>query len=386
MKKFTKVLSLLLAAILVLGCFAGCGTTGDDQKTPGEATGKAMPAIAKEDLKIGVIHIGNPADGAGYSYAHDKGIVAMQKELGLADSQIVRQNNVADYETAASDKAIETLLDAGCNVIFGTSWGYMTSMKKYAEEYPEVIFSHCSGNTNNGKNMNNYFGKIYQARYLAGIAAGLKTESDKIGYVAAMPVENAEVTGGIDAFALGVKSVNPEAKVYVKVTNTWFDLNLEKTAAVSLLDMGCDVIAQHQDTAQPQLAAQERGKWGVGYNSDMAKEAPDAVLTSVIWNWGVYYTAAVKDIVAGTWKCENYFDGMKEGLVDVTPATANCAPGTAEKIAEAKDKIVSGELEVFAGPIKDNADNEKVAAGDVLSDQIIAKELNWYVDNVVVAE
>lgn len=386
MKKFTKVLSLLLAAILVLGCFAGCGTTGDDQKTPGEATGKAMPAIAKEDLKIGVIHIGNPADGAGYSYAHDKGIVAMQKELGLADSQIVRQNNVADYETAASDKAIETLLDAGCNVIFGTSWGYMTSMKKYAEEYPEVIFSHCSGNTNNGKNMNNYFGKIYQARYLAGIAAGLKTESDKIGYVAAMPVENAEVTGGIDAFALGVKSVNPEAKVYVKVTNTWFDLNLEKTAAVSLLDMGCDVIAQHQDTAQPQLAAQERGKWGVGYNSDMAKEAPDAVLTSVIWNWGVYYTAAVKDIVAGTWKCENYFDGMKEGLVDVTPATANCAPGTAEKIAEAKDKIVSGELEVFAGPIKDNAGNEKVAAGDVLSDRIIAKELNWYVDNVVVAE
>lgn len=385
MKKFVKVLSLVLAAILVIGCFAGCGTKPDADEG-NKTENAAMPAIAKEDLKIGVIHIGNPADGAGYSYAHDTGIVAMQKELGLKDEQIIRQTNISDTDTAATDKAIETLLEAGCNVIFGTSWGYMNSMKKYADENPKVIFSHCSGNINNGKNMNNYFGKIYEARYLAGIAAGMKTETNKIGYVAAQPIENAEVTGGIDAFALGVKSVNPDAKIYVKVTNTWFDLTLEKTAAVALLDMGCDVIAQHQDTTQPQIAAKEKGKWGVGYNSDMSKEVPEAVLTSVVWNWSVYYTKAVKDIIDGTWKCENYFDGMKEGLVDVIEPSALCAEGTAEKIKEAKAKIVSGELQVFAGPIKDNAGNEKVKAGEVLSDEVIAKTINWYVDNVAVAE
>lgn len=386
MKKFVKVLSLALAVILVIGCFAGCGTKTDDSGNKDGTNSAAMPAIAKEDLKIGVIHIGNPADGAGYSYAHDTGIVAMQKELELKDEQIVRQNNVSDTDIAATDKAIETLLEAGCNVIFGTSWGYMSSMEKYAAEYPDVIFSHCSGNKNNGKNMNNYFGKIYEARYLAGIAAGMKTETNKIGYVAAQPIQNAEVTGGIDAFALGVKSVNPDAKIYVKVTNTWFDLTLEKTAAVSLLDMGCDVIAQHQDTTQPQIAAKEKGKWGVGYNSDMSKEVPEAVLTSVVWDWGVYYTKAVKDIVAGTWDCTDYFDGMKEGLVNVVTPSALCADGTAEKIAEAQAKIISGELQVFAGPIKDNAGNEKVKAGEVLSDKVIAKDIDWYVDNVAVAE
>ena len=129
----------------------------------------------------------------------------------------------------------------------------------------------CIRDRNNGKNMNNYFGRIYQARYLAGIAAGMKTQSNKIGYVAAMDVTNSEVTGGINAFAMGVKSVNADARVYVKVTNTWFDVTKEKQAAEALLADGCDVIAQHCDTTAPQLAAQEKGVWGCGYNSDMTE-------------------------------------------------------------------------------------------------------------------
>ena len=343
-----------------------------------------MPAIAKDDIKVGVLHIGDPADGAGYSYAHDSGIVEMQKAIGLRDDQIIRKNNVADDNDTAIETALNELIEAGCNIIFATSWGYMEKVNEAATAHPEIIFSHCSGYMSNDTNFNNYFGQIYQARYLAGIVAGLKTESDKIGYVAAQDNNNPEVTGGIDAFALGVKSVNPDAKIYVKVTNTWFDLQKEKAAAVALLDEGCDVIAQHQDTTQPMVAAQERGAYGIGYNSDMAVQVPDAVLTSVVWHWGVYYTAAVQAAIDGTWTADNYFDGMKEGLLGLTDLTDLCAEGTKEKVDEATQKILNGELQVFAGEIKDNEGNVRVKAGESLDDAYIAGEINWYVDNVVV--
>ena len=188
-----KILAFLLAAVMLFAV-AGCSQDGSDSKTPAgsQASGGAMPAVAKDDLKVGVIHIGEPADGAGYSYAHDQGIVAMQKELGLKDSQIIRKNNIPDTDTSKTQNAIEELVEEGCQVIFGTSFNYMNVMEQMAETYPKVIFSHCSGYKNNGKNMNNYFGRIYQARYLAGIAAGMKTQSNKIGYVAAMDVTNSE--------------------------------------------------------------------------------------------------------------------------------------------------------------------------------------------------
>ena len=157
-------------------------------------------------------------------------------------------------------------------------------MESLAKEYPKVIFCHGTGYKKNDTNFSNYFGRIYQARYLSGIVAGMKTQSNKIGYVAAMGKDNSEVTGGIDAFAMGVYSVNPEAQVFVKVTNSWFAPEMESAAANALLDEGCDVIAQHCDTPNPQTAAEEHGVWGVGYNSDMTKDAPGATLTSVMWD------------------------------------------------------------------------------------------------------
>ncbi len=386
MTKFKKIVALVLALVLVFA-LAACGGTGDKDTTgDGTSTGEKqpMPAIAKDDIKVGVLHIGDPADGAGYSYAHDSGIVEMQKAIGLRDDQIIRKNNVADDNDTAIETALNELIEAGCNIIFATSWGYMEKVNEAAAAHPEIIFSHCSGYMSNDTNFNNYFGQIYQARYLAGIVAGLKTESNKIGYVAAQDNNNPEVTGGIDAFALGVKSVNPDAQIYVKVTNTWFDLQKEKAAAVALLDEGCDVIAQHQDTTQPMVAAQERGAYGIGYNSDMAIQVPDAVLTSVVWHWGVYYTAAVQAAIDGTWTADNYFDGMKEGLLGLTDLTDLCAEGTKEKVDEATQKILSGELQVFAGEIKDNEGNVRVQAGESLDDAYIAGEINWYVDNVVV--
>jgi basic membrane protein A len=371
MQKQKKLISLILVVTMAVALTA-CGGKKNTGKT------------AKSDFKVGVVYIGDPADGAGYTYAHDQGIVAMQKNLGLSNDQIIRKTNVADTDAVATKTAMEECIEEGCKLIFGTSWGYMDTMVQLAKEYPDVIFSHATGYKSNGKNMNNYFGRIYQARYLTGIAAGMKTKTNKIGFVAAMGKDNSEVTGGINAFAMGVESVNPDAKVYVKVTNSWYDPTLEQQAAEALLDMDCDVIAQHADTTAPQLAAQKRGVWGCGYNSDMTKDAPKAHLTAPIWNWGVYYTKTTKAVMDGSWKCENYYGGMDDGLVDISPLSDNCAKGTKEKIAEARKSILDGSNKIFAGEIYDNEGKKVCEKGKVISDADITGKMNWYYKTVVV--
>ncbi|MEA5137164.1 MAG: BMP family ABC transporter substrate-binding protein [Candidatus Fimivivens sp.] len=380
-----KSLAILLAAgMLLLGA---CGSTPASSQaapaTSSEAASSAAPsesapanAIAKDTIKIGVIHISDPAEGSGYTFTHDQGIVGMQKNLGLRDDQIIRKINVSDSDATAIETAMLECIEEGANIIFATSWGYMDTCEALAEEYPDVIFSHGTGYKSNGKNFNNYFGRIYQARYLAGIAAGLKTQSNKIGYVAAWGTANGEVTSGLNAFAMGAYSVNPECEVYVKTTNSWFDPEGEKQAAEALIALGCDVMGQHCDTPNPQLAAEEKGVWGVGYNSDMSKDAPKAVLTSAVWNWSTYYTWAVENVINGTWTGENYYGGLAEGFVDITALSDLCAEGTAEKIEEARKKIVSGEWDVFNGEIEGN-DGQKHTSEHY-------SDVNWYFKNVVV--
>ncbi|MCI5883824.1 MAG: BMP family ABC transporter substrate-binding protein, partial [Eubacterium sp.] len=316
----------------------------------------------------------------------DLGIQGMQQNLGLSDDQIIRKINVDDTDEKATEKAIKECIDEGCNVIFATSWGYMEKVSEMAEKYPDVYFSHGTGYMSNGKNFNNYFGRIYQARYLSGIVAGMNTTANKIGYVAAMDDSNSEVTGGIDAFALGIYSVNPDAKVYVKVTNSWYDPKAEKAAAKKLLNMGCDVITQHCDTSYPQTMAQEKGVYGIGYNSDMSKEAPEACLCSVIWNWSAYYTTAVQSVMDGTWDGSNYYGGMNENLVGITELANFCKEGTVEKVEEAKKKILSGENGVFDGIIETN-DGKKVGKeGKTLDDATITGGINWYFKTVEVVK
>lgn len=175
--------SIALAAMLL----AGCGNGGNnEQPSGGEGTG-----IAVEDVKVGVIHIGDPATGSGYSYTHDQGIVAMKETLGLSDEQIVRKNNIDDADTTAIENAMNECIEEGCNIIFATSWGYMDTCEALAAEYPNVFFSHATGYKSNGTNFNHYFGRIYQARYLSGIVAGMKTETNKIGYVSARAAKTA---------------------------------------------------------------------------------------------------------------------------------------------------------------------------------------------------
>ena len=382
MKKLVSVILAILLVAVAVTCFSSCKSDkGDDL------------------FKVGVIHIGDPADGSGYSYTHDVGIVEMQENLKLKDEQIIRKLNIADDDEAAIRQAIEDCVSEGCNIIFTTSYGYMDTTEALAKEYPNVIFSHGTGYKSNDKNFNNYFGRIYQARYLAGIAAGLKTTTGKIGYVAAYGTELAETCSGINAFALGVQAVNPDAKVYVKSLNSWFDPANETSYAEALIELGCDVIAQHCDTANPQIAAQSKNVFGCGYNSDMTADAPKAHLTAPIWNWGVYYTAAVKAAMDGVWEdFGNYYGSLADGLVDVSPLSENCAANTAEYINLVKALYKEGTWDVFSGvklsfkdgalvktdaDLKDNKGNVIVTAGGAsVEDSVITGTMNYFVEGV----
>ena len=392
MEKVKKCLCLPVILICMV-MLSGCGNsksiddyaTNEGYQQNTEVTGNGK-GIAKENIKVGVLHISDPAEGSGYSYTHDIGIQGMQENLGLSDSQIVRKLNIDDGDAKAVEKALQECVDEGCNVIFTTSWGYMKPTADMAEKYPDVYFSHGTGYMSNGKNFNNYFGRIYQARYLSGIVAGMNTKTNKIGYVAAQDSTNSEVTGGIDAFALGVYSVNPDAVIHVKVTNSWYDPAAEKAATEKLLAMGCDVMSQHCDTPYPQTLAQEKGVYGIGYNSDMSKETPKSCLCSVIWNWSAYYTSAVKSIIDGTWDGSNYYGGMSEGLVEITDLADFCVKVTQEKVDEASSLILSGKFNVFDGVMQTNDGKTVGEAGKTLDDATITGGINWYYKNVVVEE
>lgn len=397
-KRLSGLLALLMCGVLMAGCTGtaaiddyavneGYELKGSSSGSKGASQSKTgTSGIARDKIKVGVVHLSDPAEGSGYTYTHDIGIQGMQQNLGLSDSQIIRKNNVSDTDSDATRKAIKECIDAGCNIIFTTSWGYMQTTAEMAEEYPDVYFSHGTGYMSNGRNFNNYFGRIYQARYLSGIVAGMNTRTNRIGYVAAMGSDSAEVTGGIDAFALGIYSVNPDAKVYVKVTNSWFDPQGEEAAARTLLNMNCDVIAQHCDTVYPQTLAQEKGVYSIGYNSDMSKEAPDACLCSVTWNWSAYYTSAVQSVIDGTWDGSNYYGGMNENLVSITSVASFAAPGTQEKVNEAKQQILAGKNGVFDGVIETNTGATVGTAGKTLDDSTITGGINWYFKTVSVVE
>lgn len=383
-----KTLALGTAVLLLLCLLAACSDTAASSASVAASstpTVKGELAPPNKDIKIGVVYITDPAEGIGYSFAHDKGIRDMQLQLELENHQIVRKINVADADTAAAEKAMRECIDEGCTIIFATSYGYMDACAKLAEEFPDVYFLHCSGSQTNGSNFTHYFGRIYQARYLTGMAAAMKSQSGKLGYVAAMGRENSEVTSGLNAFAMGAYSVDPDCKVLVKVTGSWYDAAAEEAAAQELIDLGCDVIAQHCDTSGPQAVAQANEVWGIGYNSDMSIVAPMATVTSVIWHWGVYYTACVKSILDGSFTAEPYFGGMAEGLVDISPLNPEVvADGTEDALGTVRSQMERGEFMVFEGVLETNEDGVAVGKdGAALPDEDIQTGINWYFKNVV---
>ena len=388
-----KILALVLALAMVLG-LAACGSSSSG----GGSGSQSGSQTSNSDFKVGAIYINKKSDTAGYTYAHHTGITKAMEELGMdPETQLVIVDQVPEDDTQVG-AAVDTLVGEGCSIIFGISFGYLNEMEVKAEEYPDVIFSHATGFKSNDTNFNNYFGRIYQARYLAGIAAGLKsleTGNNNIGYVSAYDTEYAETCSGINGFTLGVQAVNPNATVYVKELGTWTDEVNEYAFAEELIkSYGCGIIAQHCDSAQPQLAAEKAGQFGCGYNSDMTADAPAAHLTAPVWNWDVYYKLAIQTAM----ECESadqfvekmggsaYYGGLTEGMVDVSPLSENCAAGTQDAIDQVKALIASGEWDVFSG-VKLNitvtdgkATIEKVDAPLVTSDRDEVKD-----DQVVVA-
>jgi len=332
----------------------------------------AQPATAK-DLRVGFVYV-SPVGDAGWSYAHNQGRMSVEAMEGVTTSFVESVKEGPD-----SERVIQNMARKGFDIIFATSFGYMDPMLKVSKRFPKTVFMHCSG-YKTSKNMGNYFGRMYQARYLSGMVAGAMTKNNTLGYVAAFPIP--EVIRGINAFTFGAQSVNPAVEVRVVWTKTWYDPATEKEAAKSLLDIGADVIAQHQDSPGPQEAAQEKGVYSVGYNSDMSAFAPKAHLTAPIWNWGPYYVDIVNQVKNGTWKSAAAWPGMDHGIVALAPFGAMVPADIQKKVLAMKADLTAGKTKVFTGPIRDQAGNEKIAASVSASDKELLG-MTWFVKGVI---
>lgn len=351
----------MVLILIIAGVLSSCAKPANDTKD-------------SKSYKVAFIYISPPGD-LGWTYEHDQGRKMLEAHFG---DQIITTyaENIAEDSDAA--RVMRRYAQEGYDMIFATSPGYMDYMYEVAEEFPQIKFAQCAGNRTRD-NMATYFGRIYQPRYLSGIVAGKMTTNGNIGYVATSPTP--EVVRGINAFALGARSVNPDAQVTVEWTNTESDPEKEREAAIALLDAGADIIAQHQDSIEPQKAAQERGALSIGYNSDMRTSVGDTVLTSPVWNWGYYYIDAVQAALDGTWKSHAYWGGMDEDVVQLADFSAKVPQDVRDLVEAAKTQIMTNDR-IFCGPIRDQAGNEIVAAGQCLSD---ADKLNmqFFVEGVI---
>lgn len=352
----------------------GKALEGEDAPTgavaPAEAAAPAEGDASK--LKAAFIYVG-PVGDLGWSYAHDQGRLKMAKELGMETAISEAVSEGPDAERIIRDYA-----QKGYNVIVATSFGYMDSVMNVAKEYPDVTFLHATG-YKTADNVGIYDGRGYQGWYLAGIVAGKMTKTNGLGYVA--PYAIPEVIRNMNAFALGARSVNPEATVTPIWINAWFDVQKERDAAQALLDSGADVIARESDSVEPDKLAEQEGVFAIGYNAVSAEVAPNAVLTAPLWDWSVYYTQVMKDIAAGTWKPEPVWWGLKEGLLSLAPLSDKVPEDVRALVEQEKQRIISGEFDVFVGPIKDNTGAERVAAGVTMTDEE-KLAFNWLVEGV----
>ncbi len=337
----------------------------------------ASPEAGGDPVKVAFVYVG-PVGDLGWSYSHDQGRLALEE--AIPNVETVYQESVPE-NPADAERVIRQFAQDGAKVIFTTSFGYMDPTINVAKDFPDTVFVHISG-FKTAENVGTGFGKIEEPRYVSGLIAGQMTETNKIGYVAAFPIP--EVIRGINAFTLGVREANPEATVQVVWTNTWFDPQKERQAGEALLDGGADVIAQHQDTAGPQQAAEDRGLYGVGYNADMAPLAPDAVLTSAVWNWGPFYIDTVQKAIDGTWESSEFWGGWQDGTVDLAPL-GPMVPDDVRAMAEAEaEKFKSGEetiFTIFTGPLLDQTGAERVPDGQAMTGEELLS-MNWFVEGV----
>lgn len=327
-----------------------------------------------ESLKVGVLLNGEKTDQS-WSQSHYEGMEITAKELGL---QVTYYENVP--ETEACIDYMKTLIAEGCNIIICNSFDYGSYALEVAKEYPEVLFFHAAG-VETAENFSTYFGRMYQMRYLSGIVAGLQTETNQIGYVAAFPIS--EVNRGINAFALGVRSVNPDAVVYVEWCNSWTD---DKQAADAtrnlLLNYDIDVLAMHTDSLRPLEIAEEEGIWSIGYNMDSSKKCNDTFLTAPVWNWENFYVPRIKECQQGKFVGRNYWEGAESGMISLAPLTEHVKEGISEIVEQKMQEISNGTFDVFYGPIYDRDGSLRIPAGESMSDEAMLNEFDWYVEGV----
>ncbi len=345
---------------------SGFGRTAAQDATP-----------SGEALRVAFVYIG-PVGDLGWTYAHDQG--RMEMEAAVPGVETAYLENVPELQ-ADAERAIRGYAEEGYNVIIATSFGYGPAVLAVAPQYPDVQFVHISG-YQVADNVSTGFGKIEEPRYVSGLVAGRMAETGLIGYVAAFPIP--EVLRGINAFTLGAQRANPDVTVQVVWTNTWYDPQVESAAAQSLIDLGVDVIAQHQDTTGPQQVAEAAGKYSVGYNVDMSGQAPEAVLTSAVWNWGSYYTFVAEEILAGNWSSNQYWGSWADGVVDIAPF-ASFVPedvaAEAEALAEEFRTGAMGITDIFTGPLIKNDGSDGVAEGASMTDEEILN-MEWFVQGV----
>ena len=337
-----------------------------------------LQAVAADDpMKVGFVYVG-PIGDHGWSYQHDQG----RKELEAHFGDKVQTTYVENVnEGADAERTIRRLAQAGNDVIFTTSFGFMNATERVAADYPDKTFLHATG-YKRADNLGTYLSVTYEGRYVTGTAAGLVTESNVLGYIASFPIP--EVIRDINATYLGAKAVNPDIELKVVWVNTWFDPAKEADAANTLMDQGADVIGQHVDSPTPQIVAQERGVHGTGHHRDMSEFAPEATVCSSVWVWDRFLAPELKKIMAGNWVPAEHgaLLSMEQGGTDV----ACCGKGIDEeekaKIMAAREELLNGEKLIYAGPIADRDGNVKAAEGEALSDAELWS-MDWFVKGVI---
>jgi len=371
-----------LAATLVAACcLLSTAFSQPSQTRPnGPAAGAASngaPAVPAAPVKAGFVYV-SPITEAGWTRQHDEGRKAVEAALGSG----VRTTFVENVpEGADAERVIRDLAATGHQIIFTPSFGYMEPTLRVARDYPGVKFESITG-YQTAPNVATANARYYEGRYLAGIAAGRMTRTNVAGYVAGFPIP--EVLQGINAFTLGLRSVNPKATVKLVWLDVWFDPPKERDAAMALFNQNVDVVAFHTGSTAVMAAAQERGKLAIGYHSDMRRTGPDAQILAVTHQWGGYYTQRVRAVADGTWKSGNLWGGVREGMIRVEGFGPKVPPAVKAEVLARQDDIAQGRFHPFragASPVRDNAGREVIPAGQTLSDAQIL-QMNWLVEGV----
>ena len=331
------------------------------------------PANAADPLKVGFIYLG-PVGDFGWTYQHD---IARQAAVEHFGDKIKTTYVENVPEGPDSEKVLNDLANQGHKLIFATSFGFMNYVLKSAKRHPDVFYEHATG-YKRATNVSDYNIRFYQARYVQGVIAGKMSKAGLAGYVGSVPVP--EVVQGINAFMLGMQSVNPKARMKIVLINSWYDPPKEGDAAKALIDQGCDIITQHTDSPAPLQAAASRGVKAFGQSTDMSKFAASTQLSASTDMWGPYYIKRIGDVLAGTWKSTDTWGGFDSGMLAMAPF-ANMPADVAALATATEDDIKSGKNKVFVGPIKDQSGAVKIAAGTAMDDGALSG-MQWLVQGV----